>query len=406
MIENRIKKIEEIEKFYQAASNIIIFGAGRMSKELILYLSVNAFNLKKISYILVSSKKNNPDNIQGIPVLSKQDIKEEMKKNILILIATFENISELIYYDFLQCGYYNIVRICDSLYEKLCWENLYHYNAHLSMNQYETALKEWYQNVTGFKLDLEKPMSYNEKIQWIKLHGITPIMVKLTDKYEVRRWVKNKIGEEYLIPLLGVWNNFEEIKIDMLPNEFALKCTHGCAWNEIVKDKKKWDSKAAKKKFDKWMKINYAFRGGLQLQYKDIIPRIIAEEYLENEDGDLFDYKFWCFEGKVEFIMFLSERNKGLRMNNYDNEWNLLPFTYNYSNSNKKIKRPEKLDEMIKLAEKLSEGFSHVRVDLYFLNDGTIKFGEMTFTSCNGICKWSNENINNYLGSLIKCCNM
>lgn len=403
MIENKINKIEKIKQIYETASKIMIYGAGRVSKELILYLSNNAFDLKKIGYVLVSSKKNNPEDIQGIPVYLEKDIRQEVKKNVLVIIAAFEKTSKYIYDDLLRSGYNDVTIICDRVYEELRWKNRYFYNEHLSENQYEFELKKWYQNATGLELDLENPVTYNEKIQWIKLHGITPLMTKLTDKYEVRGWIKKKIGEKYLVPLLGEWDDFENIKIDMLPNEFILKCTHGCAWNEIVRNKKYWDLQATKRKFDKWLNTNYAFLGGLQLQYKNIIPRIVAEQYLENEDGDLFDYKFWCFDGKVEFAMFLSNRRKGLCMNNYDKNWELLPFTYNYPNSRKVIKRPEKLEEMIKLAEKLAEGFPHVRVDLYLLNDGTIKFGEMTFTSCSGICRWSDESINKHLGNLINC---
>ena len=137
-------------------------------------------------------------------------------------------------------------------------------------------------------------------------------------------------------------------------------------------------------------------------QYKDVPLKIIAEKYLENENGDLFDYKFWCFGGKVKFIMFLSNRAHGLLMDNYDLDWNLLPFTYNYPNSGHKIEKPDNLDEMIALAEKLAAGFSHLRVDFYRLNDGSIKFGEFTFTSFGGVCDWHPKEMDEILGKLIK----
>ena len=154
------------------------------------------------------------------------------------------------------------------------------------------------------------------------------------------------------------------------------------------------------------MKINYAFIGGLELQYEEIKPRIIAEEYVENEDNELFDYKFWCFNGNVEFVMFLSQRNDELKMDNFDCDWNKLSFTYDYEQSGNDIPRPSKLDEMLDIAKKLSRGFPHVRVDLYLLNNGDIKFGEMTFTSDSGICNWSDEKVNYKLGNLIKLNNM
>jgi len=252
-------------------------------------------------------------------------------------------------------------------------------------------------------LNLEQPRTFNEKIQWLKLYGDTPLMTMLADKYRARFWVEEKIGPKYLIPLLGAWKSFDEIEFESLPEKFVLKCNHGCGWNAIIRDKDNINKEELKRNFDKWMKLNYAFlKGGFELQYRDISPCIIAEEYLENDAEELFDYKFWCFQGKVEFIMFLSERNSHLRMNNYDREWNLLPFTYNYPNSEKQIEKPDNLDEMISLAEQLAEGFPFVRVDFYRLNNGEIKFGEMTFTPASGICGWSSEEINEKLGNLIK----
>ena len=123
----------------------------------------------------------------------------------------------------------------------------------------------------------------------------------MADKYLVRDWVKEKIGEEYLIPLLGVWDTFDDIDFDKLPNQFVLKANHGSGWNIIVRDKNVFDKEEAKRKFNNWMSSNFAFRFSLQLHYRDIIPKIIAEQYKSNR-GDLFDYKFLCFDGKVEYI--------------------------------------------------------------------------------------------------------
>ena len=127
-------------------------------------------------------------------------------------------------------------------------------------------LKKWYKKRTGRELNLENPQTFNEKIQWLKLYDNSPLKTKLADKYLVRDWIKQEIGEEYLIPLLGVWNSFDEIDFDKLPEQFVLKANHGCAWNIIVKDKSKFDKAKAKKKFDKWMRRNYAYKAGLELQ--------------------------------------------------------------------------------------------------------------------------------------------
>ena len=270
-------------------------------------------------------------------------------------------------------------------------------------NKYPEYLKDWYKRVTGETLNLDNPQTYNEKIQWLKLYNSTPLKTYLADKYLVREWVAEKIGEEYLIPLLGVWDNFDEINFDELPEKFVLKCNHGCGYNIIVNDKYTLDIEDCHKKINTWMAENFAYRVGLELHYANINRKILAEQYIENDSGDLYDYKFWCFDGKVKYIQFLSERNtNGLKMAFYDRNWNKQNFVYSYPLDTKTIEKPDNLDEMIKLAEKLAEGFNHVRIDFYRLNNGQIYFGEMTFTSCSGMCKWTPQDENLIMGSLIK----
>ena len=272
-------------------------------------------------------------------------------------------------------------------------------------NRYKDQLCDWYKRVTGHYLNLDNPKRFNEKIQWLKLYASTPIKTRLADKFLVRDWVKEKIGEEYLIPLLGVYDKFEDIDFSKLPDRFVIKCNHGCAYNIIVKDKSQLDLAEVKAKLDKWMSENFAFRWGYELQYRDIPPKIIIEKYIENQlsGGDLYDYKFWCFNGRVEYIQFLSERNlDGLKMAFYDRNWRKQDFVYSYPLDAKNIPAPDNLDKMIELAETLSKNFGHVRVDFYRLDDGTIYLGEMTFTSASGLCKWNDEKINRYFGRLIK----
>lgn len=278
----------------------------------------------------------------------------------------------------------------------------YEFYFNLEPDRYEEELKRWYTKVTKKELDLDNPKTFNEKIQWMKLYDSTPIKTKLADKYLVREYVSEKIGEEYLIPLLGVWDNFDQIDFDKLPDSFVLKANHGCGWNVIVRDKSKFDRAEAKSKFDIWMKKNFGFNSGLELQYLNIEPKIIAEEYIENGEGDIFDYKVFCFGGKAESIMFLSNRQKGLQMAFYDLEWNKLPFVYSFPRMEGEVKKPERLELLIELSEKLAADFPHVRVDFYILNDGSIKFGEMTFTSASGACAWNPPEQNLIYGNLIK----
>lgn len=271
----------------------------------------------------------------------------------------------------------------------------------LHPDKYADELKHWFKRWSGKTLNLENPQTFNEKIQWLKLNDSTPIKTRLTDKYLARDWVKERIGEKYLIPLLGTWDKFDDIDFDRLPDKFVLKANHGCGWNMIVNDKGSLDKAAAKKEFDRWMNTNFAFINGLELQYKTIPPKIIAEVFMENEGLDLYDYKIWCFNGTPKFIMFLAERHIGLKMAFYDLAWNLLPFTYSYPSYEKQVRRPDNLDEMIHIAEELCREFIHVRVDLYRLDDGALKFGEMTFTTASGQCAWNKPEYDSLIGQLM-----
>ena len=265
----------------------------------------------------------------------------------------------------------------------------YQFYKGLHPDNYIRELKDWYKQSTGMSLCLENPQTFNEKIQWLKIYDSTPLKTRLADKFLVRDWVKEQIGEQYLIPLLGVWDQFDQIDFDRLPDQFVLKANHGCGWNIIVKDKNVLDKAEAKRKMDKWLNTNFAFCNGLELHYKDIPPRIIAEAFLENEGRELYDYKIWCFNGKPEFIVFMADRHIELKVAFYDPGWNRLPFVYTFPRYEKSAPKPENLDEMLKLAEALSKDFIHARVDFYALDDGSVKFGEMTFTTASGECRWN-----------------
>ena len=266
---------------------------------------------------------------------------------------------------------------------------------------YKRELKNWWYIHKKKPLNLENPQSFNEKIQWLKLYNSIPIKTQLTDKYLVRRWVAEKIGEEYLIPLLGVYNEFEEINFDELPNQFVIKCNHGSAYNIIVKDKAFLNYTDAKSKIDKWMNENYAFRG-LELQYKNIAPKVIVEKYMDDGSGDLKDYKITCFNGKPYLLWIDINRHSNHKRNLYDLNWNILPYKINPKiPSFPPIDKPIFLNKMIEIASILSKGFAYVRVDLYAIND-KIYFGEMTFTSSSGTSEIIPMKFDRKLASLIK----
>ena len=268
---------------------------------------------------------------------------------------------------------------------------------------YPFALKRWYKKCTGRELDLKNPKTFCEKINWIKLYGVTPEMTRLSDKLLVRDFVREKIGEQYLVPLLGAWDKFDDIDFASLPDKFALKTNHGSATNIIVEDKKKLDMKDAKEKFDFWMSINFAFQFGYQLQYRDIKRKIIAEEFIENGGNDLFDYKIHCFKGKSEYVEYIGGRRSSAREIYLDTKWNPVDF-YDavFPRYEKVPEKPVCLDRMLELAEKLSEGWNYVRVDFYLLDNGDIKFGEMTFTPGSGQYTWNPPEADLMMGEKIE----
>lgn len=317
-----------------------------------------------------------------------------------------------------QCGLTNI----NDKGEKLFWsdfKNLINYYPSLEkilkkeskklnkkpyskVDNYKRDLNTWYKKVIGRNINYNNPITYNEKMQWLKIYDSTPMKTKLADKYLVRDWVKEKIGEEYLIPLLGVYDNFDEIDFDKLPNQFVIKCNHGCGYNIIVKDKTLFDKEEAEEKINKWMLINYAFRWGMELYYRDIQPKIIIEKYLDEISSDVCDYRFFCFNGKVEQIWFdIWSGTPAHKRKIYDTNWKELNIKVKWPRYEKEIPKPKKLNEMIMLAEKMSKDFAFVRVDFYYVND-KIYFGEMTFTSMSGSGKFEPEIENIKLGNKIK----
>lgn len=247
-------------------------------------------------------------------------------------------------------------------------------------------VKLMYRVRMGKKLNLDNPRTYNEKLQWMKLNYYNPLYTQLADKYEVRKYISNKIGDEYLIPLLGVYDNFDEIDFNELPDQFVIKCNHDSGGLVICRDKSKLDINKARNKIERCLKRNY-YKISREWPYKDVKPRIIIEKYMVDESSyELKDYKFYCFDGKSKVMQMITDRgaDDGMKLDFFDMEFNHLDMTKVFPNSKKKLKKPEKFEEMIELAEKISEDFPHVRVDLYNIN-GKLYFGEFTFFSSSGL---------------------
>ncbi len=260
-----------------------------------------------------------------------------------------------------------------------------------------------YEIYMGKKLDLDNPITFNEKLQWLKLYNRKNEYTIMVDKCDSKKYISDKIGSEYIIPTLGVYDNFDDIDFNILPKQFVIKCTHdsGCVF--IVKDKNKMDIKNIEKKINKSLKINY-FYMSREWPYKHVKPRIIIEKYMIDGDHDeLFDYKFMCFNGKVQCTFVCSDRNSGsgLKIDSYDINWNKMDFTRNHPNANYLHSRPVNYDKMIELAEILAKDIPFVRVDFYDIN-GKIYFGEITFFPGGGITPFNPENYDKYFGDLIK----
>lgn len=263
-------------------------------------------------------------------------------------------------------------------------------------------IKIFYKKAFGKSIDLKNPLTYNEKVQWMKLHYRKSIMTELVDKYEVRKHISDTIGEEYLIPLLGVWDSVEEIDYDALPDRFVLKCTHDSGSVVLCHDKNSFDRQAANEKLDKCLKHNW-YWNCREWPYKNVKSRIIAEAFMVDESNvELKDYKFFCFDGEVEFFFIATDRDKGddhVKFDFYDLELNHLPFKHGHEWSGKPFIKPENFDEMIALAKKLSQGWPHVRIDLYNIN-GKVYFGEMTFSHHSGFVPFEPEEWDRKIGDM------
>lgn len=264
-------------------------------------------------------------------------------------------------------------------------------------------LKRKFKVSLGYPLDLDNPRTFNEKLQWLKLNDRKSIYTTMVDKYTVKDYVASIIGEEYIIPTLGVWDKFEDIDFGALPNQFVLKCTHDSGGLVICKDKSKLDKNAARKKLNRSLKTNYYYRFR-EWPYKNVKPRIIAEKYMEDHStSELRDYKFFCFGGmakcyKVDFDRFVEHR-----ANYFSTDGELMKIGEEICppDVNKKIPVPENLEKMKELAEKLSATQPFLRADFYDV-DGKVYFGELTFYPASGFGKFIYDGNDELLGSWIK----
>ncbi len=249
--------------------------------------------------------------------------------------------------------------------------------------------------------DFRNPKTFNEKLQWLKLNNRDPKHTEYVDKYLMKRYITEKFGDGYVIPLLGVWDSVDKIDFDILPEQFVLKTTHDCAGLVICKDKSNLDVEMAKRTLTRAMKSDYYVRYR-EWPYKNVVPRIIAEAYMVDESGvELKDYKVFCFNGEPYCIQVDFDRFVSHKKNLYSTEWQLLDFSFNYpAHPEIVIDRPTNLDEMLRMARQIAKDEPFVRVDFYSIH-GRTYVGEITFFPASGYGKFMPEKYDRILGDMI-----
>ena len=259
----------------------------------------------------------------------------------------------------------------------------------------------------GYKLDLDDPKTFNEKLQWIKLYDHNPIYTEMVDKYEAKKIISSSVGCDFVVPTYGVWDNFKDIDFSTLPDQFVLKTTHDCGGVYICYDKSKFDITAVRKDIEHRLSNNF-FWQGREWPYKNVKPRILAEKLLLSqcepiENNSIMDYKIMCFNGEAKYCLVCSGRHskEGLHETFFDRFWKPAPFRRNYPTSNISISKPLNYELMINIAEKLSNDIPFLRVD-FFEVDGTLFVGELTFFPANGFGAFHPQEWDNRLGELIQ----
>ena len=254
----------------------------------------------------------------------------------------------------------------------------------------------------NYPLNLSNPRTFNEKLQWLKLYDRKPIYTLMVDKYAVKKYVADIIGEKYIIPTLGVWDKPEDIDWDALPYQFVLKCTHDSGGIVICRNKDILDKKSAMEKLRESLKSDY-YLAGREWPYKNVPRRIIAEKYMDDGTGELNDYKFMCYNGVCKNLFVCTGRAENdLKVDFFDLEWNHLPFIRKYPNSSKRIPKPDNLNDMVRIVESISRKseIPFARIDLYNIRN-MIYFGEITLFPGNGIEYFNPQEWDYKLGEMI-----
>lgn len=330
----------------------------------------------------------------GLPVLTLNDL-DSNRDTVLVTVTSLDGvlvISELLE----KVGFIKN----QSFFLKSELKDYAFYDK-LPRDQYESELKFWYYEKTGQNLNLENPCTFNEKIQWMKLYDTTPEKTALTNKYEAKKHFIQLFGEEYVFPLLGIYENIDEIDFDALPEQFVLKSTTGSARNIIVKNKSEFKSAWAKEKFEAWHRTNFAFFSGFELHYMNVRPQILVEKFMGGLEDGLVDYRLYCFDGEPKIIWAdIFSDSPDWQRNIYDMDWELIDTAISFPRMQKPLEKPQNLDKMKEISRVLAKPFCHARVD-FFEVCGKLYIAEVTFTNESGISVFQDEKYNLMMGNYI-----
>lgn len=275
------------------------------------------------------------------------------------------------------------------------------YKGRFNKMQDEKYLKKLYKGITGKKLNISNPKTFNEKLQWLKIHDRKSIYTTMVDKYLVRNYIAEKIGEKYLIPLIDVWDSADDINFDKLPDQFVLKCNHNSGLGMcICKDKSNLNIEKTRKELTRGLQQDY-YLTGREWPYKHVPRKIIAEKYMVDDSGvELKDYKVMCFGGTPKLIQIHRGRFDSHTQDFYDYKWNKQTFTQGLPLSEGIMEKPSFLEEMLELSKILSEGIPQARIDWYYSNN-QLYFGEITLFDGSGFEMFDPEEWDYKLGELI-----
>lgn len=403
----RYEELRELKEKKNGVVNICLFGAGLIGSTWAYdLLSAMGFH---IDFYCDNGKKSGVEIRNGIKTISLEEL-YAMKENVLVFITVTDKYQRSIEEQLEKNSIYSTVRV-DYSFMQIFIESLLEMNDKHICEKFKFVLDDSeyiskrFEYFMGYCPNLDSPQTFNEKIQWLKLHDRNPKYTQMVDKYEVKKYISDKIGEDYIVPTLGVYDTFDEIDFEELPQQFVLKCTHDSGSIVTCRDKDIFDIKEAKNKLENRLKKNFYWIGR-EWPYKNVKPKIIAETMLmEQSVGEgIIDYKFYCFNGKPKYLYISAglEDHATAHISFYNLDLTEAAFQRtDYRQFDTMPRVPQRYGEMIEIAEILSQKIPFVRIDLYEI-DGAVYFSEFTFSPCGGMMPFNLKEYDEIIGTYIE----